>query len=115
LGVLLCSTGIAVFVFRTTLVLPTRAVAAAQRSLAESEQKYRGLFLSTHEAVLLLELVLNDTDATIVEANPRLQQAVFEKPVQPGGTALWGDVWSVARRDAGAFPSGAAGWENRFP
>jgi len=70
LGVLLCSTGIAVFVFRTTLVLPTRAVAAAQRSLAESEQKYRGLFLSTHEAVLLLELVLNDTDATIVEANP---------------------------------------------
>lgn len=70
LGVLLCSTGIAVVVFRATLILPTRAVAAAQRSLAESEQKYRGLFLRTHEAVLLLELARNNTDATIVEANP---------------------------------------------
>lgn len=70
LGILLCSSGIAVFVFRATLILPTRAVASAQRSLAESEQKYRGLFLRTHEAVLLLELVRDDTDAIIAEVNP---------------------------------------------
>ena len=68
--VFLGSAGVAVLVFRATQVLPTRAVVAAQRSLAESEQKYRNLFLGIHEAVLLLELGEYATDAVIIEANP---------------------------------------------
>lgn len=77
LGIFLFSTGIAVFVFRITLILPTRAVASAQQALAESEQKYRSLFMSIHEAVLLLELPLSDIDATIVEANPACNRLFF--------------------------------------
>lgn len=70
LGVLLCSTGIAVLIFRITKIFPTQIIAAAQRSLVESEQKYRNLFLGIHEAVLLLELGEDATDAAIIEVNP---------------------------------------------
>ena len=69
--------GIAVFVFRAIQVLPTRAVAAAQRSLAESEQKYRNLFLGIHEAVLLMEFGDDLADATVVEVNPACNHLFF--------------------------------------
>lgn len=69
--------GIAVLVFRAAQVLPTRAFAAAQRSLAESEQKYRNLFLGMHEAVLLLEFGDDLADATVVEVNPACNHLFF--------------------------------------
>ena len=75
--VFLGSIGIAVLVFRAIQVLPTRAVIAAQRFLAESEQKYRNLFLSIHEAVLLLELGEDAADAVIVEVNPACRCLFF--------------------------------------
>lgn len=70
LFVALCSVGLAVFVFRAIWVLPTRAVAAAQHSLAESERKYRSLFLGIHEAVLLLAFEQDVSDSIVVEVNP---------------------------------------------
>lgn len=66
----LCSSGLAVLVFCASWSLPIRAVAAAQRSLADSERKYRSLFLAIHEAVLLLEVGDDSANAHVVEVNP---------------------------------------------
>ncbi|GEM_PF-1674662 len=93
--VALCSTGLAILVFRAIWVLPMRVVVAAQQSLAENERKYRSLFLGIHEAVLLLEIGCEEDTATVVEVNPacaRLFSGCFPNLIGQRTDRLFGDL-----------------------
>lgn len=95
LFVALCSTGLAILVFRAIWVLPMRAVAAAQQSLAENERKYRSLFLGIHEAVLLLEIGHEDNATTVIEVNPacvRLFSSSMAQLVGQRADQLFGEL-----------------------
>jgi diguanylate cyclase (GGDEF)-like protein len=56
--------------FFVVRLVPMGAIAAANRSLSESELKYRSLFTNMSEAVLLLEVGPELSGALIREANP---------------------------------------------
>lgn len=91
----ICSAGLALLVFYVAWVLPTRAVAAVQYLLAESERKYRSLFLAINEAVLLLEFGQDLDDASVVEVNPAcrlLFYSNFPNMVGLSSIQLFGDI-----------------------
>jgi diguanylate cyclase (GGDEF)-like protein len=68
--VLLACSALGAMLFFVVRLVPMRAIAAANRSLSESELKYRSLFTNMSEAVLLLEVGPELSGALIREANP---------------------------------------------